>query len=102
MAVAAVLGSAAAAPAHASVRRFWIAAEPVTWNVVPNGRDAIMGDKFATADTLFPTVVYRRYTAGWKRPRSNSTPASQPKTTIPGPLLQARVGDRIIVHFKNM
>ena len=102
MAAVAVLWAAPAAQAHTSVRQYWIAAVPVTWNVVPNGRDAIMGTTYATADTVFPTVVYRRYTRGWKSALPNSTRTSEPGTSIPGPLLHARVGDRIVVQFKNM
>jgi FtsP/CotA-like multicopper oxidase with cupredoxin domain len=75
---------------------------PVTWNVVPNGRDAITGESFSPLDTVFPTVVYRRYTAGWKHRLPSATRASQPNSFIPGPLLHARVGDRIVVHFKNL
>jgi manganese oxidase len=102
LAAVAVLWAAAAAQAHASTRQYWVAAVPITWNVVPNGRDAIMGQSYSTAQTLFPTVVYRRYTRGWKRRLPNSTRHSQPGTSIPGPLLHARVGDRIVVHFKNL
>jgi FtsP/CotA-like multicopper oxidase with cupredoxin domain len=102
VAAAAVLWAGAAAQAHASVRHYWIAAVPATWNVVPNGRDAIMGTTFAPADTVFPTVVYRRYTRDWKRRVASATRSSQPNSVIPGPLLHARVGDRIVVHFKNM
>jgi manganese oxidase len=91
-----------AAQARASVHRYWVAAVPVTWNVVPNGHDAITGDTFPTSETVFPTIAYRRYTSGWKRPLPNATRSSQPHSSIPGPLLRARVGDRIVVHFKNM
>ena len=86
---------AAAPAASAKVRDYWVATTPApTWNIVPNQRDAITGTTFAPADTLQPTVVYRRYTRGWKRPL--------PGTGIPGPLIKARVGDRIRVHFKNL
>jgi FtsP/CotA-like multicopper oxidase with cupredoxin domain len=91
----------AAAPARASVRHYWIAAEPVSWNVVPNGRDAIMDVTYSPSQTVFPTIVYRRYTRGWKHRLPGAPRASQPATAIPGPLLRARVGDRIVVHFKN-
>ena len=90
----------AAAPASGAVREFWVAASPVTWNLVPNGRDAIMGTRFEPARTVMPTVVYRRYTRGWKRPLRN-TPLSGNQDLVPGPLLRARVGDRIVVRFKN-
>jgi FtsP/CotA-like multicopper oxidase with cupredoxin domain len=92
--------ASAAAPASAAVREFWVAASPVTWNLVPNGRDAIMGTRFAPAQTVMPTVAYRRYTRGWRRPLRN-TPLSGNQDLIPGPLLRARVGDRLVVHFRN-
>ena len=87
----------AAAPASAAVRDIWVTAEPVTWNMVPNGRDAITGTRFEPAQTVTPTVVYRRYTRGWKR----RLPNTDAQDMIPGPLLRARAGDRIRVHFRN-
>ena len=101
LAAAAAFCAAAAAPARGAVRQYWVAAVPVNWNVVPNGRDAVMGDTFPAAQTVFPTIVYRRYTKDWKRPLPSAPPASQPNSFIPGPLLRARTGDRILVHFKN-
>ena len=98
----AALSVAGAATASAAVRRYWVAAVPVSWNVVPNGRDAIMGDSFAATDTVFPTVAYHRYTRGWRRPMRNAPRANQEADFIPGPLIRARVGDRIVVHFKNL
>ena len=56
------------APAAAATRDVWVAAVPKQWNAVPNARDAIHGTRFEPAETTFPTVVYRRYTRGWKRP----------------------------------
>jgi manganese oxidase len=91
-----------AAPAEAAVRHAWVAAVPTTWNIVPNGRDGIMGTTFEPAQTVFPTVVYRRYTRGWRRPLRNAPVTSVDHDLIPGPLLRARVGDRLRVHFKNM
>jgi manganese oxidase len=92
----------AAAPAAAGVREYWIAATPApTWNIVPNQRDAITGTAFEPSRTLFPTVVYRRYTRGWRRPLRNVPAGSSNQDLIPGPLIRARVGDRILVHFAN-
>ena len=102
LAAAVVCCATAAAPAHAATREYWVAAVPVTWNVVPNGRDAIMGEAHPASEAVFPTVVYRRFTAGWKRALPSAPAASQPNSYIPGPLLRARVGDRVLVHFKNM
>lgn len=97
-----LLTVASAAPAEATVRHVWVAAVPATWNIVPNGRDGIMGTTYEPAQTVFPTVVYRRYTRGWKRPLRNAPAASVDHDLVPGPLLRARVGDRLLVHFKNM
>jgi FtsP/CotA-like multicopper oxidase with cupredoxin domain len=98
---AAVAATAAAPPAGAATREFWIAAVPVTWNMIPNGFDDVTGTRFAPSETVMPTVVYRRFTPHWRAPLPN-TPESGNQNLIPGPLLRARVGDRIIVHFKNL
>jgi FtsP/CotA-like multicopper oxidase with cupredoxin domain len=91
----------AAAPASATTREFWVAAVPVTWNMVPNGFDDVTGTRYAPAQTVMPTVVYRRFTPRWRRPLAN-TPESGNQNLIPGPLLRARAGDRLLVHFKNL
>jgi len=88
--------------AEAATRQYWVAAKPVTWNVVPNGHDAVTGQQFDPSTTVFPTVAYKRYTRGWRRPLRNSPVSSSDQDDIPGPLLRARVGDRVLVHFKNM
>ena len=95
-----VTGAAAslAAPASGAVRHYWVGAAPVTWNMVPNQHDAIMGMMFEPAETVFPTVVYRRYTRNWRKPLRN-TPDQD---LVPGPLIRARVGDKLRVHFKNL
>jgi FtsP/CotA-like multicopper oxidase with cupredoxin domain len=94
--------SVAAPAASGAVRETWVAAVPVTWNMVPNGRDAIMGTTYDTSQTAFPTVVYRRYSKGWKRPLPNAPSGSSNQDLIPGPLIRARVGDKLLIHFKNL
>jgi manganese oxidase len=79
--------------AGAATRDVWVAAVPQTWNAVPNARDAIHGTRFDVAQTTFPTVIYKRYTKDWMRPLRGG---------IPGPLIRARVGDRLRIHFKNL
>jgi len=95
---AALLAAAAAAPAGAAAatRTYWVAAVPLRWNVVPNGHDAIMHMRYPRSQTTFDTVVYRRFTPGWKRQLPD-----RDRVGIDGPLLRARVGDRIVVHFLN-
>ena len=100
--VLSVLGAAAgvAAPsASGAVRHVWVAADPAPiWNMAPNGRDAISDTELSPAQTVFPTVTYRRYTRGWGRALPN---VADNQNRIPGPLIRARVGDRVLVHFKN-
>jgi FtsP/CotA-like multicopper oxidase with cupredoxin domain len=81
---------------------YWIAAVPTSWNVVPNGRDAIDGRRFRPEETTFETVVYRAYTAGWRRPLPDRPAVAGDNDGIPGPLIRARVGDTVLVHFKNL
>jgi FtsP/CotA-like multicopper oxidase with cupredoxin domain len=90
-------------PAGAGARTldYWVAAVPTIWNVAPNGHDAIMGTPVDPADVILPTVVYRRFTASWRKPLPNAPASSADGLDIPGPLLHARVGDRLRVHFKN-
>jgi len=98
-----VLGGAfAAAKPRPIVLEYWIAAVPVTWNVVPNGRNAIEGETFTRAETTFRTIVYRRYTKDWERPMRDDPKVVGDNDGIPGPLIRARVGERILVHFKNL
>ncbi len=92
----------AAPAARAATRDYWVAAVPVTWNIIPNERDAILGTRYDATQTVFPTVVYRRYTRGWKKPLPNIPAGSGNSDLMPGPLLRARVGDRLRVHFKNL
>jgi FtsP/CotA-like multicopper oxidase with cupredoxin domain len=54
------------------------------------------------ADTIFPTVVYRRYSPHWGKPLPNASGSSADGLAIPGPLIKARVGDRLRIHFKNL
>jgi FtsP/CotA-like multicopper oxidase with cupredoxin domain len=81
---------------------YWVAAVPTSWNIAPNGRDAITGDQVPLTDSVMPTVVYRRYTPGWKKPMANAPKDSADGLVIPGPLIRARVGDTLRIHFKNM
>ncbi len=81
---------------------YWVAAVPVSWNITPNGRDAIMDEAIPPSKSVIQTVVYHRYSAGWKKPEANAPESSADGLLIPGPLIQARVGDTIRVHFKNM
>ena len=81
------------AAAGGPAREYWIRAEPIkSWDVVPNGRDAMMGKK-VKGKTTFAAFGYRAYSANFAEALG---PAS-----IPGPLIEAEVGDTVIVHFQN-
>ena len=95
-------GALASAGPGPVVREYWVAAVPVTWNVVPNGRNAIEGEVFSAQETTFRTIVYRRYAKDWSRPLRDDPNVAGDNDGIPGPLLRARVGDKIVVHFKNL
>jgi FtsP/CotA-like multicopper oxidase with cupredoxin domain len=84
------------------VREYWIAAVPVTWNVVPNERDAINEKTFLPEKTTFQTVVYRAFTPNWETPLPDRPRIYDDNDGIPGPTIHARVGDEIVVHFKNL
>jgi FtsP/CotA-like multicopper oxidase with cupredoxin domain len=98
-ALAVVLGPPSAT---AATRDVWVAAEPTTWNAVPNARDALHGTSFTAAATTFPTVVYRRYTRGWREPVRLAYEADAGAGRFTGPLIRARVGDKLRIHFKNL
>jgi FtsP/CotA-like multicopper oxidase with cupredoxin domain len=102
LAIAGALALYMAAPSAARVRDYWVAAVPTSWNIVPNGHDAIMNMPVDRADSIFPTVVYRRYSKNWSKPMPNAARSSADGLVIPGPLIKARVGDRLRIHFKNM
>src|SRR4051794_21536253 len=44
-------------------REYWIKAEEVKWNIVPSGRDEMMGKK-VKGKTKFTAYAYRAYTSG--------------------------------------
>jgi manganese oxidase len=98
-ALAAALGPSVAS---AVTRHVWVGAAPAKWNAVPNGRDVLHGTRFGPGTTTFPTVVYRRYTRGWRRPLRLPYEVGAHARSFAGPLIRARVGDRLRIHFKNM
>lgn len=84
------------------MRDYWVAAVPDSFNIVPNGRDAIHNAPVDPGDSIFPTVIYQRYSKGWGHRLANAERSATDGDPIPGPLIRARVGDRLRVHFKNL
>lgn len=73
-------------------REYWIRAETMRWNIVPTKRDEMMGQKVKGKKT-FDAYGYRPYSANFAEPLGPAT--------IPGPLIEANVGDTIVIHFQN-
>ncbi len=74
------------------VREYWIQAESTPWNIVPKRHDPWMGMK-VQGKTTFTALTYREWTPGFAAPKS--------KASMPGPLLEAEVGDVLRVHVRN-
>jgi FtsP/CotA-like multicopper oxidase with cupredoxin domain len=74
------------------VREYWISASSLMWDIAPTHRDDWMKMP-VPRHTKFRAFAYQLYTPGFARPLQ---PAS-----IPGPTLEAEVGDVIVVHLRN-
>jgi FtsP/CotA-like multicopper oxidase with cupredoxin domain len=73
-------------------RVYWIEARSKKWDVAPTGRDEWMNHRIPRK-RKFTALVYQQMTDGFAKPAG---PAS-----MPGPILEAEVGDTIEVHFRN-
>lgn len=93
--------AAAAGPAPAATRHYWIAAVNVAWDVAPNGHDPVHDMAVPPERRRFTAVVYRRFTPGFRRPWPNRAIVGD-NDGIPGPTIHATVGDRVILHFRNL
>ncbi len=88
-------GSAATLAAQRATgqrREYWIRAEERRWNIVPKGRDQMLNEKVRDK-TKFRAFGYRAYTQDF------ATPIGRVK--VPGPLIEAEIGDTIVVNFQN-
>lgn len=98
-------------PPAPRTRTYYIAADPVSWDYVPGGRDEIAGTPyvdtafFAKAkprpvSTVYKKVLYREYTDSTFRTLKPRPPAWEHLGVL-GPLIRAVVGDTIRVVFRN-
>jgi FtsP/CotA-like multicopper oxidase with cupredoxin domain len=94
--VAAGASALAPAPAEARTRHYWVAAVPRSWNIAPNGRDAITGTPVDALQAKVQTVVYQRFSKRFARRLPNRS------SGLAGPLIRAEVGDTVKVHFRNL
>ncbi len=114
LAIAACLAStSASAQARYSgqIRRYFIAADVVTWDYAPGGRNEITGEPFADSiysakgppkpvSTAYKKILYREYTDGTfstLKPRG----AKWDHLGFLGPMIRAEVGDTIKILFRN-
>src|ERR1700735_1870187 len=88
-------------PCAASTRHYYIAAEDVTWDFAPSGRDLIHGGIIPrpwTSQTKWPKTRYIEYTDS-----TFSTLKPQAEWLgILGPIIRAEVGDAIVGEFINL
>ncbi len=75
-------------------REYWITAEPRNWNIMPTKVDEMLNQPVRKGKTTFTAYAYRAHTADFGQPLG---PAS-----VPGPLLEAREGETLVVHFRNL
>ncbi len=81
-------------PAPGGVRReYWVQAETVRWAITPKQKDE-WHNRPVGGRNSFTAYVYRPMTPGFA-----DYLIGHP--TIPGPALQAEVGDVLVVHFRN-
>ena len=108
------VGAARSAPARESAgktRTYFIAADTVTWDYVPGGRDEIAGKPYADTaffskgkpqpvSTRYRKVLYREYTDSTFRTLKPRPPEWEHLGFL-GPLIRGVVGDTIRVVFRN-
>lgn len=92
-------------------RTYYIAADPVTWDYAPGGRDEIAGRPYTDSaffakaptravGTAYRKVLYREYTDSTFR-TLKPRPEEWQHLGFLGPLIRAVVGDTIRVVFRN-
>lgn len=78
------------------VKEYWIAVESLRWNPAP-GPDQMSGVQIPADKATFWALKYRPYEPGFTQRK-----AEDPLLGIAGPVIEANVGDHIVVHFKNL
>ena len=89
------------------VRTYYIAADDVTWDYTPGGRNLAGLPRLESSDEgagnqhrIYPKAVYHEYTDGAFKTEKPRPPEWQ-HLGILGPLIRAEVGDTIRVFFRN-
>jgi hypothetical protein len=87
-------------PCAAATRHYYIAAEDVTWDYAPSGRDLIHGGIIPYPWTLQTRWAKTRYIEYTDATFSTVKPQAE-WLGILGPMIRAEVGDTILVDFLN-
>ncbi len=109
----ALSGASQSAWSAGVTRTYYIAAEEVTWDYAPAGRDMMMGKDFNDAAKVFvqsgPARIGSRYKKALYFEYTDATfttvkprPAAMGELGLLGPILHAEVGDKIRIVFRNM
>lgn len=95
---------------------YWLQIENQAWDIAPNGVNRLTGETLTRgANGMFKplaanALILRRYTANWAAPDDRAVNAwdvnepnpAQTRGTIPGAALEAKVGDDVTIHFRNL
>jgi manganese oxidase len=98
LALALTLVLSSPARADGATREYWIAAIPLSWDVAPNRRNAIEHEHLEHGKTTMSTVAYRAFTKDFE----TMIPNEAGNKGLQGPLIRATVGDRLVIHFRNL
>ncbi len=86
--------------ASAAVREYWIAAEKVSWNYAPSGKNLMTPDK--DMNVWGENLVYKKYRYIGYTDGSYTHKSKQPEWMgILGPQIRAVEGDTLKIHFLN-
>ena len=74
------------------MREYWVSARSVKWDIAPTRRGRL-DEAPVRGRTKFRAFVYQLFSPGFAHPLG--------RATMPGPTLEAEVGDAIVVHLRN-
>ncbi len=95
---------------------YWLQIENHPWDVMPQGIDRMTGNIMKRDANGFhrplpsAALLIRRYSNNWQNPDDrpvnawdlNEPDPAQTQGTLPGATIEARLGDELIIHFRNM
>ena len=98
-----------------ATKEYWIQIEnhgwnPHPWRISQAGTEPDRGNVDVAKPKEQVALMIRRYAAGWTHPADEPVnpwdllepDPAQTQGTLPGAVLEAKVGDDIVVHFRNM